>query len=90
MAAFLAPPAFVLAFALLGKVADEPVHRLAGFELQAVDIPQPLSAVTDDDANVVRLFERTDPSGGAPVTETGGDAGRALSEALAALRRSLR
>lgn len=85
---------FVLAFAVLGQVADEPVHRLARFELQTFDCrPSPGPAAAGD-PKVVCLFGHDRPA--STVSGSGsndgaapGDARRALSEALAALRRSL-
>ena len=93
LAALLAPPSFVLAYALLARVADQRVHRLAAFELQGLDPPRP-SPEAVDDGKVVDLFGPRQPAiaRSAPTADVGvgGDAGRALSEALAELSRSLR
>ena len=90
LVAVMTPPLFILVYAMLRQVEDEPLHRLAEFELQAIDSLRPSSAVKNDDKTVVRLFEQPDPTSAAPAAEAAGDAGQALSEALAALSRSLR
>ena len=90
LAAVMSPPLFILVYAMLRQVGHEPPHRLPEFQLQALDSPRPSSAVSNDDKTIVRLFEPPRPISAAPAAKTAGDAGRALSEALAALRRSLR
>jgi hypothetical protein len=90
LAVVMTPPLFILVYAMLRQVEDEPLHRLAEFELQAIDSPRPASAVKNDDKTVVRLFDRSVSTSAARAVETGGNAGQALSEALAALSRSLR
>jgi len=91
LAAVLAPLAFALATAVLGRVEGERVHRLAGFELEALDPPRSSVAANGDDT-VVRLFG---PATGAhpgvnAAAKDAGDARKALSAALANVRRSLR
>ena len=90
-AAVLAPLAFIVAYAALGRLDGAQARPIAAFAIQPIDPPQP-SAAADDD-NVVRLFEPRQlaiarPS--AAVDPGSHDAGQALSEALAQLKRSLR
>ena len=76
LAFVLAPIAFILAYAGLGRVDSQRVHRLVEFEVQAFDGDK-----------VIRMFKRSAPRSADPAT---GDAGQALSDALAELKRSLR
>jgi len=90
-AAILAPIAFIVAYVALGRLDGAQPLPIAAFAIQPIDPPQP-SAAADDD-NVVRLFEPRQlaiarPS--AAVDPGSHDAGQALSEALAQLKRSLR
>lgn len=93
VAALIAPLAFVVVFFGLRRVDADPLHTLAEFALMPIDAPQPAEEETAD-KKVVRLFDPRQlviarPSaaspGGVPV-----DAGQALSDALAQLKRSLR
>ena len=87
LAFFLAPIAFVATCVVLGRVDGEPLHRLAGFELQALDAPRVTeSARAAGDDKVVFLFERSAPAG---AVAAGDDAGQALSDAFARLKKSL-
>ncbi len=91
LAAILAPLAFLGAFAALGRFDRAQAGPVAAFAVQPIDPPQPAAAA--DDGNVVRLFEPRQlaiarPS--AAVNPGSDDAGQALSEALAQLKRSLR
>ena len=93
LAAFLTPLAFASALAALRKL-DHPVARpLASFEVQPIEPPQPVAAEGDGD-KVIRLFEPRQLAIARPSLAVGdrpsGDAGRALSEALSQLKRSLR
>jgi len=87
LAALLAPLAFCVAYAVLCQVESEQVHRLAGFEPRAFDRPRHSPKFTNDGDTVIRLSERIGPTS---VDGSAGDAGQALSDALAALKRSLR
>jgi hypothetical protein len=101
LAAAMTPPLFFLVYAVLRQIEDAPVHRLAEFQLQALDLPRPAPIAVDGDGTVVHLFEQTAPADGRSATSPDdgapdravrdtGDAGRALSEALAALKSTLR
>ena len=92
-AALLGPAAFALAFAGLQRIKDEQLHDLALFDVEPIDPPGEVAEHTDDE-NVVRLFDPRQvaiarPSA-TPASESPKDAGQALSDALADLKRSLR
>ncbi len=101
VASTIAPLALLLVYAGLRRVDDGGLVSLAAFELTPIDPPQDVAPdANDDDANedkVVRLFNPRQlaiarPSAASPggVTDTRLDAGQALSDALAQLKRSLR
>ncbi len=101
VASTIAPLALLLVYAGLRRVDDGGLVSLAAFELTPIDPPQDVAPdANDDDANedkVVRLFDPRQlaiarPSAASPggVTDTRLDAGQALSDALAQLKRSLR
>jgi hypothetical protein len=93
LAAVVGPAAFALAYSLLSRV------DLRRHELQASSvglIAQPLrEPEAMGDGKVVRLFDRPPPvtrprAADAAAHDGGQDAGQALSDALAQLKRSLR
>ena len=96
VAALLAPVALFVAFAGLRRIDAVQPRCLAAFELTTIEAPQDEAEDLHDD-NVVRLFDPRQlaiarPSAASPggVTDTRLDAGQALSDALAQLKRSLR
>jgi hypothetical protein len=96
VAATIAPPALLLVYAGLRRVDDAEPATLAIFELTPIDAPQDAAPEANDE-KVVRLFNPAQlaiarPSAASPggVTDTRLDAGQALSDALAQLKRSLR
>jgi hypothetical protein len=92
IAVALAPIAFLLAYSGLRRVGADRLHALADFELAPLDAPRPPTETNDD--KVVRLFgpQQLAIAGPSAVTPRGvhEDAGQALSDALAQLKRSLR
>ena len=92
-AALAAPLALVAVYRGLGRVDADPPHALAQFALTPIEARQPAAGKTADD-RVVRLFEPRQlaiarPSAASPAGVPR-DAGQALSDALAELKRSLR
>jgi hypothetical protein len=94
LAALLGPLAFALAYAGLKRADGERPHRVAEFELEGFDWPPCSAAAMSEDDNVVCLFGPGQlamaRSAEGSAKGDAGDAGTALSDALAELRRSLR
>lgn len=88
-----APTAFLLAFTGLRRIDADRGHALAAFALPPLDAPRDEPDETSDD-NVVRLFDPRQLAIARPLAATPGgvpeDAGQALSDALAQLKRALR
>ncbi len=97
VAVILAPAAFGLAYAGLARIGGERLHSLPDFDIPAIDPPgEALKDADEDtpDGTVVRLFERRQlaiarPQTG-PVKERPDNGAKALSDALAKLKQSLR
>lgn len=93
LAALFAPLAFVVAYGGLRRVDADPPHALAKFALTPIDALQPAAEDTADHT-VVRLFDPRQLAIARPSAASPGgvpeDAGQALSDALAQLKRSLR
>ena len=93
VAALVAPLAFLAVYSSLRRMDAEPLHSLAEFALTPIDAPQPVAEETAYD-NVVRLFDPRQLAIARPSAASPGgvprDAGQALSDALAQLKRSLR
>lgn len=93
LAALTAPLAFIAVYLGLGRVSAGPLHAFAPFVLVPIDAPQPAAGEAADD-NVVRLFDPRQVAIARPSAASRGgvpeDAGQALSDALAQLKRSLR
>ena len=92
-ATMLAAPAFVLALGGLRRVDSGSCHGLPDFALAPVETPGDLAVEPGDDT-VVRLFDPRQLAIARPSAQSegraGADAGQALSDALAQLKRSLR
>lgn len=92
-AALIAPFAFVAVYRGLGRVDANPPCALPEFVLTPIDAPPPAAGEAAD-KKVVRLFDPRQLAIARPSAASPGgvpeDAGQALSDALAQLKRSLR
>ena len=92
-AAFIAPLVFLAVYRGLGRIDADPPHVFAAFAPMPIDALRPAAQEANDD-KVVRLFDPRQVAIARPSAASPGgvpeDAGQALSDALAQLKRSLR